>query len=84
MGSFGQLLKSIHSKFPLKLIHLVHKLLWRWEENKGTALTAYPILVNNIHDGHQLASMRPEGNEGNPANLDEAFEHLGVARIDRN
>lgn len=53
-------------------------------KTKSTALFAYPVLVDNIHDGHQLASMRPERNEGNSANLDEALEHLGADRVDRN
>jgi len=61
----------------------VHKLLLKRKENKGAALSAYPVLVDDIHNGHQLASMRPEGDEGNPADLDEAFEHLGAARISR-
>lgn len=78
--------KYIHRKSPLNSIHCVsvHKLLLRWKKNQGTELLAYPVLVNDIHNGHQLASMRSEGNEGNSANLDKAFEHLGTVRIDKN
>lgn len=51
------------------------------EDNKGTVLWADPVLVDNIHDGHQLASMPPEGDEGDSADLDEAFEHLRAERL---
>lgn len=53
------------------------------EDNKGTVLWADPVLVDNIHDGHQLASMPPEGDEGDSADLDEAFEHLRAERLAR-
>lgn len=51
------------------------------EDNKVTVLWADPVLVDNIHDGHQLASMPPEGDEGDSADLDEAFEHLRAERL---
>lgn len=53
------------------------------EDNKGTVLWADPVLVDNIHDGHQLASMPPEGDESDSADLDEAFEHLRAERLAR-
>lgn len=53
------------------------------EDNKVTVLWADPVLVDNIHDGHQLASMPPEGDESDSADLDEAFEHLGAERLAR-
>lgn len=78
--SFYQLLIYLKTKFLLKSIctALAHQLLLRQKGgNPGTALTTYPVLVNNIHDGHQFASMWPEGDEGNSADLHEALEHLG-------
>lgn len=36
----------------------------------------YSILIDDIHDDHQLASMGSERDVGNTANLNETFEHL--------
>lgn len=36
----------------------------------------YPILVDDIHDDHQLASMGSERDVGDTADLNETFEHL--------
>lgn len=33
-------------------------------------------MVDDIYDGHQLASMGSERDVGNTADLNEAFEHL--------
>lgn len=41
------------------------------------ATDTHPVLVDDIHDGHQLASMGSERDVGNTADLNEAFEHLG-------
>lgn len=38
--------------------------------------TTYPILVDDIYNGHQLASMGSKRYVDNAADLDEAFEHL--------
>ena len=39
-------------------------------------MLSYPVLVDDIYDGHQLAGMGSERDVGNAADLDEAFEHL--------
>lgn len=38
--------------------------------------STHPILVDDIYNGHQLASMGSERDKGNTADLNEAFEHL--------
>lgn len=38
--------------------------------------TTYPILVDDIYNCHQLASMGSKRDVGNAADLDKAFEHL--------
>lgn len=38
--------------------------------------TTHPVLVNDVYDGYQLASMRSEGDVGDTADLNEAGEHL--------
>lgn len=42
----------------------------------GCRTSTHPILVDDIYNGHQLASMGSEREVGNTANLNEAFEHL--------
>lgn len=39
-------------------------------------LRTYPILVDDIDDDHQLASMGSERDVGYAADLNETFEHL--------
>lgn len=39
-------------------------------------LKTHPVLVNNIYDGHQLASMGSKRDVGDTADLNEALEHL--------
>lgn len=39
--------------------------------------TTYPVLVDDIDDDHQLASMGSERDVGNAAYLNETLEHLG-------
>lgn len=38
--------------------------------------TTYSVLVDDIYNGHQLASMGSKRYVGNATDLDEAFEHL--------
>lgn len=40
----------------------------------------YPILVDDIDDDHQLASMGSERDVGNTADLNETFEHLNETK----
>lgn len=37
---------------------------------------SYPVLINDIYDGHQFAFMGTEGDVGDAADFDEALEHL--------
>lgn len=43
-------------------------------------LRTHSVLVDDIYNGHQLASMGSERDVGYTANLNEAFEHLRQIR----
>lgn len=49
---------------------------WRQSEQCNLLETTYSILVDDIDNGHQLASMGSKRDVGNATDLYEAFEHL--------
>ena len=44
-------------------------------------MSTHPILIDDIYDGHQFASMGSERDVGNTANLNKALEHLRKRQI---
>ena len=43
--------------------------------------STHPVLINDIYNGHQLASMGSKRDVGNAANFNKAFEHLKIKDI---
>lgn len=61
--------------------HPLHSPWWDSPTHKPLAYRAaasriYPVLVNDIYDGHQLACVGSKSHVGHPANLDVALENL--------
>lgn len=49
----------------------------RFHTDQSTVpIRTYPILIDDIYDGHQFASMGSERDVGNTANLNKTLEHL--------
>lgn len=76
----------VHQQEPEK--HKRHKnpsqpTAWKqgqYTDQSAVHHNAYSVLVDDIYDGHQLASMGSERDVGNTADLNEAFEHLKDTR----
>lgn len=45
--------------------------------------STHPVLIDDIYDRHQFASMGSERDVGDTANLNEALEHLEKKRLYR-
>lgn len=57
-----------------KLTATLNERLW------AASSYTYSVLIDYIYNRDQLASMRPKGDVGHPANLHEAPEHLKQIR----
>ena len=68
--------KSLKNNGAHKTINILKSKARAGTDQSSFSHNAHPILVDDIYDGHQLASMGSERDVGNTADLNEALEHL--------
>lgn len=67
---------STRAQKPQKTVHINKSNVGAHTDLPAIIQSTHSVLVNDIHDGHQLASMGSERDVGHTADLNEALEHL--------